>query len=231
MNCIIVDDDELIRIDLERKIAGIPFLHLVGTCASATEAADLLMRTLVDLVFLDIMMPGMNGLQFLGSLSNQRPQVILVTSEKQYAAESYDYQVTDFIVKPVSDERFLKAVMRAAAKHNAVPEAAQGRSNHLFVKYNGALARVETEDILYIEAHADYVTIHTAAQGYTVHSTMKTLQESLPEDKFFRVHNSFIINLDKISQIEDNLIKVDKKLIPVSRSRVKSLMQRLNMIQ
>jgi DNA-binding LytR/AlgR family response regulator len=229
LNCIIVDDDEMIRIDLERKISVNPFLNFIGSCSSAVMAADMIMKEQIDLVFLDIMMPEMTGLEFLKSLSSNHPQIIFVTSEKQFAAEAFEYEVTDFLVKPVSDERFLKAVMRASSALNSTASTA-GQSNHLFVKVNSSLVKIEIGDILYIEARADYVTVHTDEQRFTVHSTMKTIQESLPATKFFRAHNSFIVNLDKISQIEDNMVVINKKLLPVSRSRVKPLMQRLNLI-
>ncbi|MEO5644810.1 MAG: LytTR family DNA-binding domain-containing protein [Bacteroidia bacterium] len=229
INCIIVDDDEMIRIDLERKISSKPFLHLVASCSSAIAAAEILLKEKIDLVFLDIMMPEMTGMQFLQSLSSNRPQIIFVTSEKQFAAEAFEYEVTDFLVKPVSDERFLKAVMRASALVHA-PVINPANENHLFVKVNSSLVKINIAEILYIEAMADYVTIHTAENRYTVHSTMKTIQESLPASKFFRVHNSYIVNLERISIIEDNMVMINKKLLPVSRSRVKPLMQRLNLI-
>ena len=229
LNCIIVDDDEMIRIDLEKKITSKPFLNLIASCTSAITAAEILLKEKVDLVFLDIMMPEMTGMQFLRSLTANRPQIIFVTSESQFAAQAFEYEVTDFLVKPVSEERFLKAVMRASslAQSSAPPPSNEG---HLFVKVNSSLVKINISEILYIEAMADYVTIHTAEHRYTVHSTMKTIQESLPANHFFRVHNSFIVNIDKISVIEDNMVVINKKLLPVSRSRVKPLMQRLNLI-
>lgn len=229
MNCIIVDDDEMIRIDLEKKIASKPFLNLVTSCSSAIAAAEILLKEKIDLVFLDIMMPEMSGMQFLRSLSANRPQIILVTSESQFAAQAFEYEVTDFLVKPVSEERFLKAVMRASSLVQA-PAPQPSNDGYLFVKVNSSLVKINISEILYIEAMADYVTIHTAEHRYTVHSTMKTIQESLPANHFFRVHNSFIVNIDKISVIEDNMVVINKKLLPVSRSRVKPLMQRLNLI-
>jgi DNA-binding LytR/AlgR family response regulator len=229
LNCIVVDDDEMVRIDLEKKISTKPFLHLVASCSSAVEAADVMMREQVDLVFLDIMMPEMTGLEFLKSFTSNRPQVIFVTSEKQFAAEAFEYEVTDFLVKPVSEERFLKAVMRASMYFNSVVAPA-GQADHLFVKVNSCLVKIDSAEILFIEAKADYVTIHTSDQRFTVHSTMKTIQESLSSSQFFRTHNSYIVNLGKISKIEDNMLVINKQLVPVSRSRVKPLMQRLNLI-
>ncbi|MBI3510680.1 MAG: response regulator transcription factor [Bacteroidetes bacterium] len=229
MNCLIVDDDEMIRIDLEKKIREIPFLRLAGSCSSALDAAEIISKENIDLVFLDILMPGMTGMQLLETMTAHHPQIILVTSEKKYAVDAFDHQVTDFLVKPFSRERFLKAVMRAISLHNA-PESVSLKSKHLFVKVNGCLNKIETSEILYVEALADYVTIHTPTQRYTVHSTMKTILETLPAAEFFRVHNSFIINLEKITRIEDNMVVIDKKLIPVSRSHVKPLLHKVNML-
>jgi DNA-binding LytR/AlgR family response regulator len=217
------------RTDLENKISKVKFLHHVGSCSSATAATEFMAKEKVDLIFLDILMPEMTGMEFLKSMSVHRPQVILVTSEKQFAADAFEYQVTDFLVKPFSNDRFLKAATHAFSLHKEDPNAP--KIGHLFVKANGYLTRIETKDILFIEAQADYVTIHTAAQRLTVHSTMKTMLNSLPQDQFFRVHNSFIVNLEKILRIEDNMVVIDKKLIPVSRAHIKPLLDKVNTLQ
>jgi len=228
MNCLIVDDDEMTRIDLEQKIGHTPFLRLVGSCSSAMEAAELMSRQPVDLLFLDIQMPSMNGLQMLEMLKNERPLVVLVTSDPGYAVDAFNYDVTDFLVKPVTEERFLKAVLKARRLQEARPSS--WRSNQLFAKVNNGWIKIESIDILYIEALADYINIHTPAQRYTVHATMKSMENTLPQTDFFRVHNSFIVRLDKIARIEDNMVIIGQKPIPVSRSKVKPLMQRLNLI-
>ncbi len=229
MNCIIVDDDEMIRIDLEKKISGKPMLNLIGSFSSALDASEIIMKEKIDLIFLDIMMPEMTGIQFLKSLSSNHPQIIFITSEKQFAAEAFEYEVTDFIVKPVSDERFFKAVLRASANHNASISSRES-SKYIFVKVNGNFVKIDLSQILYIEALADYVTINTTDARYTTHLTMKTIEESLSASTFARVHNSFIVNLEKISQVEDNMVVIEKKLIPVSRARLKPLMKRLNLL-
>jgi len=229
MNCIIIDDDEMIRLDLEKRIKGKPMLNLIGIFSSALDAADFISKEKVDLIFLDIMMPEMTGIQFLKSLSANHPQIILITSEKQFAAEAFEYEVTDFLVKPVSDERFLKAVMRAVANFNS-DISSRDSTKHIFVKANGNFVKIDLSQILYIEALADYVTIHTTGPRYTVHLTMKTMEDSLSSSSFIRIHNSFIVNLEKISQVEDNMVIIDKKLIPISRARFKPLMKRMNLL-
>lgn len=219
----------MIRIDLEKRISGKPMLNLIGTFSSAIAAADFISREKVDLIFLDIMMPEMTGLQFLKSLSSNHPQIILITSEKQFAAEAFEYEVTDFLVKPVSEERFLKAIMRASSIFNASVSSRES-NKYIFVKVNGNFVKIELTNILYVEALADYVTIHTTEGRYTVHLTMKAMVESLSVSSFIRIHNSFIVNIEKITKVEDNTVIIDKKLIPVSRARFKPLMQRLNLL-
>jgi two-component system response regulator LytT len=229
MNCIIIDDDEMIRIDLEKKISGNPMLKLIGAFSSALDAADIIMKERIDLIFLDIMMPEMTGIQFLKSLSANHPQIILITSEKQFAVEAFEYEVTDYILKPVSEERFLKAVLRAAENFNA-SISSRDSNKYVFVRVDGNFVKIELAQILYIEALADYVMIYTTGARYTVHLTMKTIESYLSPVSFARVHNSFIVNLEKISKVEDNMVIIDQKLIPVSRARFKPLMSRLNLI-
>jgi DNA-binding LytR/AlgR family response regulator len=229
MNCIIIDDDEMIRIDLEKKIAAKPMLNLVGTFSSALEAVETITNQKIDLIFLDIMMPEMTGIQFLKGLSANHPQIIFITSEKQFAAEAYEHEVTDYLLKPVSEERFLKAVFRAAENFNASVFSGNSKK-FIFVRVNGNLVKIELSEILYIEALADYIMIYAPYSRYTVHLTMKAIEDSLSSNSFVRVHNSFIVNLDKISKVEDNMVLIDTKLIPVSRSRYKPLMSRLNLI-
>lgn len=230
MNCLVVDDDELIRIDLERKIDATPFLRLVASCSSAMEAAAVIAKEKVDLVFLDILMPEISGLQFMKSLPGKRPEIILVTSEKDFAAEAFEYNVIDYLVKPVSNERFLQAAIKAnEASKKTEPQ--EEKSSRLFAKINGQLIKIPTEAILYVEAKADYISVHMDdGQKHLVHSSMKAMEQSLPVAWFFRVHNSFIVSLDKITRIEDNMLVINTRLIPVSRSRVKPLMARLNLI-
>jgi two-component system response regulator LytT len=229
MNCIIIDDDEMIRIDLEKKINSKPMLKLIGTFSSPLDAVEIITKNKIDLIFLDIMMPEMTGMQFLKSLSSNHPQIIFITSDKQFASEAFEYEVTDFIVKPVSEDRFMKAVMRAAANFNS-SVTSRNTTDYIFVKMSGNFVKIELSQILYIEALADYITIHTGTNRYTIHLKMKTIEEFLPSDAFARVHNSFIVNLDKISKVEDNMVVVQQKLIPVSRARLKPLMSRLNLI-
>jgi DNA-binding LytR/AlgR family response regulator len=230
MNCIIVDDDELIRIDLEEKVRQTMTLNLVGSCGNALEASNMVTTKSVDLIFLDVMMPEMTGLEFIKTLSASRPEVILITSNKEFAAEAFEYDVTDFLLKPISFERFIKAVSKAKRNFDKKGTTINTVDDHIFIKVSSRFVKLDLKNILYIEALADYVTIYTTTDKYTIHSTMKGMENTLPANEFARVHNSFIVRLDKISVIEDNSIIVNKTTIPVSRNKFKSLMQRLKLL-
>lgn len=234
MNCIIVDDDDQIRLLMETLIMETDFLHLVKSCSSAIEASNVLLTEKVDLIFLDILMPGMSGIEFLNSLEGVRPEVIIITGAKEYAAEAYNLNVCDYIVKPINHSRFLKAVSKAkkiidhlADKKNNQPRATK---EAFFVKFNSILLKIKTEDIILIEAMADYVGVHTLKQKYIVHSTMKEVLDKLPKNEFIRVHNSYIVRVDNISSIEGSNLYINKRAIPISRAKHKALMKRIELL-
>ena len=229
MNCLIVDDEELIRKIMETLISKTPFLKLIKSCSSAVEASQILMKEKIDLIFLDVEMPEMSGFDLIKIIPDPKPQIIMITSNREYAPDAFDFNVTDFIVKPINQERFLKAV--AKAKKIADSNFASGLADHdIFVKVNSLLVKLNTRDILYIESLADYIIIHTDSARYTVHHTMKGIETKLPSGYFMRVHNSFIVRLDKIINIDENLIVIQDKLIPISRANKSELMNRLKVI-
>src|ERR1051326_2172153 len=230
MNCIIVDDDAVMRLELEHKIGRVSFLNLLTSCSSASQATSALMQNQVDIMILDVMMPETNGFELMKALEKERPQIILISSNKDFAVDAFDFDVTDFLVKPISNERFFRAIAKARKVYESRTSLTSHDDENLFIKVNSRLVKIETRDILYIEALADYVTIHAAANKYTIHSTMKGMEKALPEKYFFLAHNSYIIRLDKISEIEDNCVVIGQKLIPVSRSKIKGLMQRLKLL-
>lgn len=225
----IVDDDEMIRIDLEKRIGEMPGLKLVASCASAKEAAGILMAKKIDLVFLDVQLPDMNGMKLLSLMDGQKPTIIMITSRREYAAEAFEHEVTDFLVKPFTDERFLKAVLRATKTRQSNPSTAN--PDHIFVRVNSILEKIHLSEILFIEAMADYVQIQTPKQRYIVHSTMKGMEQTLDGNKFMRVHNSYIVQLSRIARIEDNSIVIGEKIIPVSRARIKPLLEQINLLK
>lgn len=236
MNCIIVDDDEQIRLLMETLIRETDFLSLKKNCSTAIEASNVLLKEKIDLIFLDVMMPAMTGMEFLKTLEGNKPQVIMITANKEFAADAYDFDVCDFIVKPVTLARFLKAVSKAKKIHDATYNTPKDYSqtditnDAIFVKHNSSLVKLEAHDIFLIEALVDYIAIHTPSQKYIVHSTMKEIKTKLPVNDFIRVHNSYIVRVDKIASIEGNNLIINQKIIPISRSKQKDLMNRLKLL-
>jgi DNA-binding LytR/AlgR family response regulator len=235
MNCIIIDDDKLSIKIIEEFVGRTEGLHLVGSFSSAVEAMNSLNQPdaeKVDLIFLDIEMPEMSGIEFLESL-DIIPQVIIYSSQEKYALESYEYDVTDYLLKPVQFGRFIKAVNRARERYEK-KESPVKESTEIFIKNNGSLVRIKYEDILWIEALENYVVLNTFSEKYTIHFTMKAIADKMPSDRFMRIHRSFIVNFSKIKVIEDNsvVIKTDSgtKVIPIGKSYRDKLMNDINLI-
>jgi len=238
LKCIIVDDESLARKLIEENIRQIPFLELVGTCKNPFEAMQVLQEQAVDLMFLDIQMPGMLGTKFLQGL-REKPMVILITAYSNYAVESYDLDVVDYMMKPVSLERFTKAAYKALEekqKLNALSQPAASTENTIlaedtfFVNADYSLVKVTVKDITHIESMKDYVKIFntTSTKPIITKSTLKGIEEKLPTSKFIRVHKSFIVNLDKIESIRSQNIVIGTNNIPVSDAHTDTLMRALN---
>ena len=226
MKCLIVDDDQFSQLVIKKCVERTDELTLVEIFSNGFEARKYVQENDVDLIFLDIEMPEMTGLEFIQTLDNP-PQIILITSKEDYAVQAFENAVVDYIVKPVKYPRFIKAVERALDNHRGT-KGAQAEADHLFVKIDHKLIRLAMSEILYVEALADYVNVHTKDSRYTVLSTMKAMESKLPEAEFARTHRSFIIRLDKIESIEENLVTLPGKAIPISRSYKANIMQRLN---
>jgi DNA-binding LytR/AlgR family response regulator len=230
MNCIIVDDDEVSRSAMEHLVAQADFLKLVKMCSHPVEALNAINNEKIDLILLDIEMPELNGLDLIKSIEKP-PLVILATSKKDYAAQAYDCNVVDYLVKPIATERFFKAVTKA----KEIFEGSKYVSDHtnadyLYIKTNSTLHKISTKEILWVEALGDYITMHLEAKKYIIHSKMKTIESKLSPDKFVRVHRSFIVSIDHINSIDDSIIVMDKKLIPIGAVYKDKLMRRLNLL-
>lgn len=223
MRCLVVDDDALARAFMEHFIARHGALELIGSCESALEASGILKHERVDLVFLDIEMPEMNGLELIQRLT-RRPQVILVTAKEEYAIDAFEVEVTDYLLKPVKYARFLKAVERAERR----ARAERLQAEHVFIKTEGRLVRLELAAVQWIEAQGDYVLIHTDTGRYLVHSTMKAMIDRLPESDFARVHRSFIVRLDRIDDVSATSLVVGRRVIPIGASYKEDLHRRLH---
>lgn len=229
MKCLIVDDDALSREIIQDLVEQTPDLTLVKSCESAMEAFNVLKDESIDLVFLDVEMPEMSGIELIKNV-DVLPQVILVTSHTEYALESYEYNVTDFIAKPLQPARFLKAIEKAKKMHQMEEAPASTSASTIFIKTDSRLVQVDTRNILFIEALGNYVNIYTDKGRYTILSTMKEIEKKLGPPEFARVHRSYIVRIDKIDLIEDNLIAINDKQINIGKVYKEELTKQLNML-
>jgi DNA-binding LytR/AlgR family response regulator len=229
MNCIIVDDDVASQKVIAQLAKQIDFLRVVTTCANPVEAMKVLQKEDIDLMFLDIEMPEMSGMDMLKALE-KRPRVILTTSHTEYALDAYDMNVIDYLVKPVELPRFIKAVNKAKEYGNS-EDAVSTAYDYFFIKKDSVLTKVPIKDILWIEALGDYITIHTKDQRFILHTTLKSVESKLPSDKFIRVHRSYIVQIDNVKLVEDTTIYINDAAIPVGALYKESFIKRLNPLQ
>jgi two-component system LytT family response regulator len=232
MNCIIVDDNKLARTATKQLVSQVDFLVLKKECSSPVEAFNYLKTEPVDLIFLDIEMPEMSGIELIKNLQ-QRPIIILISAKKEYAIEAFELNVADYIIKPVSLSRFMTAVSRAKElfdlKDQKV-ELNEKDKDYIFVRSNSVLTKVKINDILYIQALGDYVNIFTAETRYTVHISLKSFEDKMPAGKFYRLHRSYLIAVDHIDNIEESTAYIGKHPIPIGEQFKKDLLKKLNLI-
>lgn len=233
MKCIIVDDNKMARTAIRQMIEQVDFLELKHECESPIEAFNILKKEDIDLVFLDVEMPGMSGVELVKNLE-KRPIIILITAKKDYAIEAFELNVADYIVKPVSLSRFTMAVSRAKelhdSLHNKVANGVKKDKEYIFARSNNILAKIKIDDIKYIQALGDYVNIFTDDKRYTVHITLKGIEEKLPHDKFYRLHRSYITSLNHIDNIEESTAYIGKHPLPIGEQFKKELLKKLNLI-
>lgn len=231
LNCMIVDDDEMSRLLVSRFVEQTDFLELTHVLDNTIEASNILVgekNNDVDLVFLDVEMPEMTGLELSKSLQNTYP-IIFITSKKEYAIEAFEDNVQDYLVKPIEYTRFLKAALKVREQREKELKFAE-KENHIFVKSDARYVRIPFEDLYFVEALADYVIFNAARGKFIVHHTMKGIEKRLPVSIFSRVHRSFIVNRNKISQIEDFNISINDKVIPIGASYKEVFMKRVNLL-
>lgn len=231
LRCLVVDDEPLGRKLMVENINTIPFLELVGTAKTAFEAMDIINSRQVDLVFLDIQMPGMRGTQLVESLT-EKPMIIFVTAYEEFAVESYNLEVVDYLMKPVSIERFTKAVNKAYDRFKLIKNVSNTKTEeeslgYMFVNVEYSLVKINFDKITHIEGLKDYVKIHVTDQVHPIltKSTLKGLEERLPSNQFLRVQKSFIVNLNKIEAIRNHRISIGKFEIPVSEANMEILLE------
>ncbi|MEH0158695.1 LytTR family DNA-binding domain-containing protein [Limibacter armeniacum] len=229
MNCIIVDDEEVSRMIVRDFVERTPSLKLIAECDNAVEAFKIMKEEAIDIIFLDIEMPEMTGIELVQSLDSL-PQVILITGRKDFGAEAYEYSLTDYLIKPINYPRFMKAVEKAQNNLQKDILDTQGNDDNIYVKADNRIVRIKLSDIYFIEALSDYVIINMESKKYIIHSTMKGLEQKLPSDMFTRVHRSYIVNLTKIDSIEDMSIVMPQKAIPIGNSYKSAFLSKLNFL-
>lgn len=233
VRCLVVDDEELARALLENFIGRVPGLVLEAQCTNPLEAMAVLRQRPVDLLFLDIQMPELTGIEFLRTLQ-QKPVVVFTTAYADYALEGYTLDVTDYLLKPFSFERFLQAVNKAIAALQAktaverpAAETPPPDKDHILVKADHKVHRLKFDDILYIQSMREYVAFHTPAGRILSLNSLKNLEEELPADRFIRIHKSYIAAIGKIATLEGNTLHVGKEKLPVGASYREGLVGRV----
>lgn len=228
LKCIVVDDEPLAQEVLERYLQNIREIELVTTCSNALEAFEVLNNESIDLMFLDISMPVISGLDFLRSL-HKAPAVIITTAHPDYALQGYDLDVVDYLVKPVSLERFMKAVNKAIERVRVpLPQARNSMPDYMFVKSDQKLIRINFADIHYIEGMKDYVKIFTNEKMIVTLHTMKFFEANLPSDQFIRIHKSYIANASSIKSIAGNELELHQSRLPIGSSYKDNLMKMIH---
>lgn len=214
IKCIITDDEPMAIKGLRGYIEKIDFLTLTGECEDAIQLNTMLKTREIDLVFLDIEMPEMTGLELLSNLTNP-PKVIIVSAYEQYALKGYEFDVVDYLLKPVPFDRFLKSVNRV---HDLLQTEQKEDPDYIFVKSDKQLKNIQLKDILFIESMENYVVIQTASSKEVVYTTLKQLYESLPQNIFHQTHRSYIVNIEKVTAIDGNQLTIAPYKIPVARN-------------
>ena len=228
LNCLVVDDEPLARKGLVEYVGEIDFLNLVGECENALKASAFMSEHRVDLIFLDIQMPKISGIDFLRNLKHP-PLVIFTTAFPQYALEGYALDITDYLVKPISFERFFKASQKAYDLFALRAQAGQQamKEDYFFVKCDGKFEKLLYDEVQFAEALQNYVMIHTAEKKLITYMTLASLESQLPADQFIKVHKSYIVAISKVKTIEGNEVVIGTNRIPISRNLKDEVVQHI----
>ncbi len=225
LKAIIVDDEPLARSFLERYCEKLGSLEVTGSFPDSESALNYLTRNEIDILFLDVEMPGDTGFVLLDKLQYM-PKVVLTTSKTDYAFDAFQYHVTDYLKKPISYNRFEESINKITESFKNT--TVETNTDDIFIKTDGKFIRLSYQDILYIESMGDYVKYFTQAKHFLTHSTLKAVEEKMNPKQFLKVHRSFIVNMSKIIDIQDNTIVIDNKVIPISKALKSDLMGRIN---
>lgn len=240
MNCIIVDDELAARAVMEQLCSKTPGLEVLGSFENCVQALKFLNDNEIDVIFLDLHMDNFSGFDLLKTLNSDQ-KVVLTTSDEKFASASYEYDnILDYLVKPITRERFDKAMERVRKQfvldQFEEKEEANNKGNlnnvknSLYINIDRRLIHLQFDEIEYVEAQGDYINVYTVDETFHVHTTLKRIKERLPEPKFMQIHRSYIINFDKIIDIQDNSVLIGRKVIPISRSNRPTLIERLNLL-
>ena len=229
ISCALVEDDILSLTIVEHLVERTGLMEIMGKFRSPEEALHWLVNNEVDLLFLDVEMPGVTGMEIIRSLS-YKPDVIIISAKSDYAAEAYDLSVIDYLVKPIKDyPRFLSAINKVIVKRK-MQVSHQKTDERLFVKVDSLLLQIDLGAVLWAEGFGDYIKIHTADKTHTIYSTLKKLGEKLDKKKFARVHRSYIVNISKITNIDPHNLEINQKIIPIGESYKEELLSKISVL-
>ena len=228
LRCIIVDDEPMARKSLELLADKSPHLAIAGIYDNAVDALKYLSTEAVDLIFLDVEMPDMSGIELMDRIGHG-PRVILTSSKTEYAFEAYQYNVIDYLQKPITLPRFKEAIDKAVTAMISDTDV-KPRNDEIYVRENGRLVRIPFDEILYFENAGDYVSIRTTKKSHLILGTIKNIEARLAGNQFLKVHRSYIVNLDKIKDIEEGTLVIEGKVVPVSRSQRNALLKHINLL-
>jgi len=230
MNVLIVDDNEIARDALSQIASRINDVKIAGECADALQAYNLLQEKQIDVILLDIEMPGMTGLELTRNLE-KGPVIVFTTSKRDYAVEAFELNVADYIIKPVTPGRLIQAIDKARELiESTTEELSVNEEEFIFIRDSNIIRRIKLDDILFVESMRDYVKLHTPQKFYAIHTTLKAVEDRLPSGKFLRVHRSYIVAIQKIDTIREGVIIVQEKTVPVADAYRAALNKRMNVL-
>ena len=228
IKCIVVDDDAMSRMSVMKCVERHPDLEFLKEFDSAKDALNKIPELKPDLIFLDVEMPGMTGLEFISALSSTA-HIVIISSKSEYAIDAFDFNVTDYITKPVDFDRFCKSVERVNQINTSISVSPE-EANNLFIKADSKYVKIKLSEIQYIEALSDYVSIYTDKGRFVLLGTMKGMEAKLDPNQFIRIHRSYIINLHRIESFQEGYVKIDENQLPVSRGSKENLMNKINLL-
>jgi DNA-binding LytR/AlgR family response regulator len=231
MNVLIIDDNKIARATTIQLAGKVDDITVVGECSSAMDAYNLLIAQPVDLLLLDIEMPGMTGIELTKHLTKKRPVIIFITSKREYAADAFDLNVADYIVKPLTSSRFIQAIDKAREILESNREDVKIKDDEfIFIRDSNIVRRLKLDKILYVEAMGDYVKLFTPEKFYAIHSTLRAVEERLPVSNFLRVHRSYVVAINKIDSMESGVLIINGKPLPVADAYRNTLSKRMNIL-